>query len=399
MDIAPGDTLTEKEPADNLPEWSSDQFLQTLSNSGFEEFRRWGKPLVVVNDAFRPTPTGRILAALQSYDPSFRADFVVACGNHPRPTPTDIETIFNGYSLPTDSRIFFHDSRDRKTMVPAGEIDGQAVYLNRVLFDYPSVMVIGSVEPHYFAGFTGGRKSLIPGLCDFETTRRNHALAVSPEARPLRLDGNPVAENLDRLMGLLSLPHLFSIQIVTGRNQQMLACFCGDLAASFAGAVELSKQVYSFSLEKTYDLVVAEMRPPLDRNLYQLQKGIENCAAAVRDGGTLIVVSPCQEGIGNDEFYRLAERLRTPETVLAQAAEEDPPLGIHKLCRIVRLSRRISVKALTDLEPDLLKRVFIEPAEVLQAERQKFQKGGDSHMDILLVRDAGVLVAKKGIEL
>ncbi|MDD4053187.1 MAG: lactate racemase domain-containing protein [candidate division Zixibacteria bacterium] len=398
MDIAPGDTLTEKAPADDFPEWSSDRFLRNLQAAGLTEFLRRGKPLVVVNDAFRPTPTGKILAALQSYDPSFRADFVVACGNHPKPSPSDMESIFDGYSLPADSRLFFHDSRDRKTMVPAGEIDGQTVYLNRVLFGYPSVMVIGSVEPHYFAGFTGGRKSLIPGLCDFETTRRNHALAVSPEARPLRLNGNPVAENLDRLMGLLSLSHLFSIQIVAGRNQKILDCFCGDLAASFAEAVILSEQVYSFPLEKTYDLVVAEMRPPLDRNLYQLQKGIENCVAAVRDGGTLIVVSPCREGIGNDEFYRLAERLRTPETVLAQAAAENPPLGIHKLCRIVRLSRRISVKALTELEPDVLRRVFLEPAEALQAERQKFQKGGEKHMEILLVRDAEVLVAKKGIE-
>lgn len=398
LEIRPGDSLTIKEPADDFPEWSPDSLLQSLRDGGFAEFLKWGRPLVVVNDAFRPTPTGRILGTIQSFFPDFRADFIVACGNHPAPDPREIETIFDGYAMPADSQVLIHDSHDLGAMVPAGHIDGQTVFLNRSLFVYPAVMVIGSVEPHYFAGFTGGRKSLIPGLCDEQTTRRNHALAISPEARPLRLAGNPVAESLDRLMKVLSLPHLFSIQVVTGRKQKILACCCGDLARSFAEAVALSEQVYSFPLEKSYDIVVAEMWPPLDRNLYQMQKGIENCAAAVRDGGALVVVSPCREGIGNDEFYRLAERLQTPEMVLAQAAVENPPLGIHKLCRIVRLSHRISVKALTTLEPHILRRVYLEPVGTLQEERQILIQRGQSHIDILLVRDAGVLAAKPGIE-
>jgi nickel-dependent lactate racemase len=398
LETAPGDTLSVQEPADNPPEWVPDRYLKNLYASDLTAFLGRGKPLVVVNDAFRPTPTGKVLAALQSRYPSFQADFVIAGGNHPAPNPAEVKAIFDGYALPGDSRVFYHDSRALDTMVRVGEIDGRPVYLNRVLFDYPSVMVIGSVEPHYFAGFTGGRKSLIPGLCDQQTTRRNHALAVSPEAQPLRMAGNPVAENLDRLIGLVSLPGLFSIQLVVGRNQKILDCFCGDLASSFAKAAALSERVYSFSIEKTYDLVIAEMRPPLDRNLYQMQKAIENTAAAVRDGGTLIVTSPCREGIGNDEFYRLAERLTAPETVLAQAAAENPPLGIHKLCRIIRLSRRISVKALTALAPDILRRVFIEPVGDLQAEKGKIQTGGENRVNILVVRDAGVLVAKKGIE-
>jgi nickel-dependent lactate racemase len=366
-----------------------------LQQAGFGRFLERGKPLVVVNDAFRPTPTGQVLAALRNAYPDFRADFIVACGNHPAPHPDEIKKIFDGYPLPTDSQLFVHDSHNPSLMMPAGAIDGHTVYLNRTLFEYPAVIVIGSVEPHYFAGFTGGRKSLIPGLCDEQTTRRNHAFAVSREARALRLVGNPVADNLDRLMAAVTQPPLFSIQLVTGRDQKLLDCFCGDLATSFAEAIALSTRVYSFPLEKTFDLVIAEMRPPLDRNLYQMQKGIENCAAAVADGGTLIVVSPCREGVGNDEFYRLAERLQTAEAVMTESSAENPPLGIHKLCRVVALSRRITIKALTGLEPSVLRRVFLEPAGTLQEERQQFQQRGSQHVDILLVRDAGVLVAKQ----
>lgn len=395
LSVMPGDTLAIREPFDDIPAWSTAEFSRRLHQAGFSPFLDRGKPLVVVNDAFRPTPTGRVLAAIQKAHPDFRADFIVACGNHPAPRPNEIERIFAGYAIPADSRLFFHDAHDPRAMVPAGIVDGQTIHLNRILFDYPAVIVIGSVEPHYFAGFTGGRKSLIPGLSDEQTTRRNHALAVSPEAQPLRLTGNPVANHLDRMMAAVTWPPLFSIQLVTGRDQTLLDCFCGDLASSFTEAVALSTQAHSFPLDRTYDLVIAEIRPPLDRNLYQLQKGVENCAAAVAEGGTLIVVSPCREGIGNDEFYCLAERLSTAEAVVTAAAAENPPLGIHKLSRVVALSRRITIKALTVLDPLVLRRVFLEPAGTLQEERQHFQKRGSQHVSILLVRDAGVLVAKQ----
>jgi len=386
--------LTEREPEDRDRGWNQGKFLRALSSAGFDKFLSRGKPLVVVNDAFRPTPTGEALSQIKKLYPDFKADFIVACGNHPRPEKEEIDEIFGEYQLPSDSRLYFHDSRDIESMVAAGELDGLPLYLNRRLFEYPGVLTIGSVEPHYFAGFTGGRKSLVPGLSDIESNRRNHALAVSEDAQPLRLKHNPVAEDLDKLLNLVKLSAVFSIQIVHGRNRRILDCFCGDLESSFKEAVDLSKQVYSFQPEKQYDLVIAEMRYPLDRNLYQLQKAIENCAAAVRDGGTIVAVSKCHEGIGNDEFYQLARRLKNEEMVLAHAEMENPPMGIHKLSRIVRMARRISVKALTGLKHEILERVFLEPAISIDAEIQKLKRADKQEIDILLVRDAGLLAVK-----
>lgn len=393
FDPAPGDTLTEREPADIATGWNPQGFKQALDAAHFNQFFIHGRPLVVVNDAFRPTPTGRILSLVSECYPDFAADFIVACGNHPAPGPNEIKSIFSGYQLPLDSKVYCHDSRDRTFMAAAGTWNGNVLYINRRVFDYPAVIVIGSVEPHYFAGYTGGRKSLVPGLSDIESNRRNHALAVSEHARPLRLKGNPVAENLEELLSLIEVPALFSIQAVTGRKQQLLSCFVGELHSSFEEAVLLARQVYSFHPGKQYDMVIAEMRGPLDRNLYQLQKGIENCAAAVRNRGTLVAVSKCEEGIGNDEFYRLAKKLQTKETVCSHAVVHDPPLGIHKLSRIVHMSRRIHVKALTGLAPDILKQVFIEPASSLDSEIRRLREEKEGPIDILLVRDAGVVVA------
>ncbi len=395
FELDPGDTLTEKEPADSdYAAWNPDSLRARLQNARFDQFLDLGKPLIVVNDSFRPTPTGAVLSYLKSWYPDLKADFIVACGNHPAPQEHDLEVIFGDYRLPNDARLLIHDSSDSDSMVQAGELDGQPIFLNRAVLDCPAMIVIGSVEPHYFAGYTGGRKSIIPGLCDIETTRRNHVLAVSEECRPLRLEGNPLAENLDQLLAAVKLPPTFSIQIVAGRNQRILDCFAGNIADSFVEAVSVAEKVYSFPVTKEYDLVIAEMLPPLDRNLYQLQKAIENTKAAVRDGGTLLAVSRCSEGIGNDEFYQLAGRLENEEMVLSHADLETPPLGIHKLSRMVRLAERIRVCALTGIKHEILDQVYIEPAVSIEAEMQKLKQGDKKDIDILLVRDAGLLAAK-----
>jgi len=395
FDLDPGDTLTEKEPGDiKQADWNPDTLRAALASARFDEFLDRGTPLIVVNDAFRPTPTGKVLSLLSRWYPAASGDFVIACGNHPAPTENDLAAIFGDYPRPDDTRIFVHDSNDRDAMAPAGNHGGHPILLNRKLTAYPAVIVIGSVEPHYFAGFTGGRKSIIPGLSDIETNRRNHALAVSSAARPLRLEDNPVAEHLDDLLNAVKLPDLFSIQIVAGRGQKILDCFVGSLSGSFAEAVSLAERVYGFAIGKQYDLVIAEVRHPLDRNLYQIQKAIENTAPAVRDGGTLLAVSRCCEGIGNDEFYRLAVRLDNEEMVLSHAELDNPPMGIHKLSRVVELKKRIRVRALTGVKHEILNQVFIEPAVSIEAEVRKLKQGDKKDIDILLVRDAGQLAVK-----
>lgn len=393
FELMPGDELTEAAPVDDYPEWDAENFRRRLEATDFERFVSFGKVLVVVNDAFRPTPTGTVLSQLQKLYPDFRADFIVACGNHPKPDDDDLAMIFGEYERPPDAQLMYHDSRNYDDMVLFGEADEKPVYLNRNLFDYPAVITIGSVEPHYFAGYTGGRKSLIPGLSDIETNRRNHARAVSPEAQPMRLKGNPVAEDLDRLVRLGKLPELYSIQIVNGPTGKIIDCFGGSLQNAFDQAVAVAENVYCFNAAKTFDLVIAEMRPPLDRNLYQMQKAVENCAGVVSDGGTIVAVSYCPDGVGNDEFLSLAGKLGSRENALKKADEIDPPLGIHKLSRIAGMGQRIQVRAMAEIAPEILRAVFFEPATSLEDELERLRKEKEN-LNILLVRDAGLLVAK-----
>lgn len=390
--IGSGDVLIVAEPRDDVPLLNESLFQQRLKDTGFGSLIN-NRPLVIVNDAFRPTPTGIVLSHLKKFYPDFQADYLIACGNHPAPDDNDIDKIFSGYNRGENERVFSHNSRDPESMCNGGDFEGRPILINKLLFEYPAIIIIGSVEPHYFAGFTGGRKSIIPGLADLETTRRNHANAVSLEAQPLRIKGNPMAENLQDLVNSVSLPALRSIQLVLNRKHEIIDAFAGDLKSSFESAVAIVEDLYSYKSSRPFDLVIAEMLPPLDRNLYQLQKAVENCQMAVTDGGTVLAVSRCHEGVGNDEFYRLAGKLYDESMVFESAALENPPMGIHKLSRIISMSKRISVKAMTGLKQEMVKQVYWEPAVSIDAEIQKLRNKKEK-LNILIVRDAGQMVAK-----
>ncbi|MBU0982248.1 MAG: DUF2088 domain-containing protein, partial [candidate division Zixibacteria bacterium] len=198
----------------DVPEWvrmdrfgltSSDQSVtrDTLTREftagGGQRLIDCAAPLIVVNDGYRHTPTAEVLACIDACDRSVldRADFLVATGTHPAPTDNHLATIFGDLLARVRDRVTWHDARDVAAMEVVGSDSfGEAVYLNRAISGHDLVYVIGSVEPHYFAGFTGGRKSLFPGLTDLATIERNHNLANSLRAAPLKLQGNPVAEHL-----------------------------------------------------------------------------------------------------------------------------------------------------------------------------------------------------------
>ncbi|MEW5993015.1 MAG: lactate racemase domain-containing protein [Candidatus Zixiibacteriota bacterium] len=322
--------------------------------------------LIVVNDAYRTTPTSQILRWLDRTAPGLidAASFLISTGAHPAPTEQQYQQIFGSLWPRVGTRVSAHDCHNRETMRSLGsDRFGGGVWVNQAVAAARQVLVIGSVEPHYFAGFTGGRKSIFPGLADFETIGRNHILANSLDAAPLRLQGNPVAEHLDSLFSLLDREKFFGIQLVTDTSRRIAGVFCGRLDNAFARAVTLAEQVYAHRISRQYDLVLCEVLPPLDANLYQVQKALENTQTAARDGGDLIILSACTEGIGSPYFFELAANWN-PET--NEAIDGKLHFGSHKLSRVVAIGRRIGILLCSRLAPDVVRQVYYEPLDKLQ---------------------------------
>lgn len=369
----------------SLPE--RELLLSTLKQAGVGQLPADGL-LFVVNDGHRNTPTCEILKLIKelNLEAVGTASFLIACGTHEAPSAIELATIFGDLLPEIKDRIRWHDAADLTRMDSIGNDQfGEEVFLNSQIGRADSICVISSVEPHYFAGFTGGRKSFFPGLTDLATIERNHNLANSLDAQPMRLTGNPVAEHMDNLLTLIDTDRLVSIQAVLDADHQVAGLFAGDMTESFGWGVKMARQRYTYSYDRPYDLVITELGPPLDANLYQVQKGLENCSGAVANGGACVVLSACHDGVGSNHFFELANSWNRdknrPET-------GEPGFGSHKLSRVNQLSKKITVGLKSELDGYTVNHVFYEPVSDLTAFIAERATGQDEYR-IAVVKDGG----------
>ncbi len=370
-----------------------EQFRTEFQDSGGSEFLGEKPPVVVVNDAYRKTPTVTILKWLERIDRRLldEASYIIATGTHDAPTEAQLQKIFGPFLERIRERLTIHDANNYDAMVRLGSDEkGGDVWLNKVAAEHQRLLLISSIEPHYFAGFTGGRKSLFPGLTDLATTERNHNLANSMLAAPLKLKGNPVAEHLQSLMQFVEESKLFGLQAVLDATGEIAALFCGQLENAFLRATTRAEQVFTREIDEQYDVVICELLPPLDENLYQVQKALENCHEAVRNGGAIILISACEGGVGSDYFMKLAESWDRSRN---EPADGNWLFGSHKLSRVNAHSQRIEVLLHSTLPEATVRRVFYEPLDFVKKFLYLRSDQRELHR-LAVVHDAGNMVLK-----
>ena len=335
--------------------------------STFKNFLKDAKDiLIIVNDATRPTPTARVLDVLTRYFTDIKLRFIVATGIHRAPTEDELEYIFGPHLKVFRQKIHIHDSRNSDELVYIGTSkNGTPIYLNRLALDTHKIVIIGSVEPHYFAGYTGGRKALLPGIAGYETIKQNHKHALRREAMSLALDGNPVHEDMVDACEAVKNKEIFSIQVVLDSEGSIHAASGGSLDGSFKEAVKKAGEVFCVRTSFKTDIVVTAAPYPMDIDLYQSQKALENGKLALKDGGILMLVSKCRTGVGDDVFVRLLKDAASPAEALDNIGEEYK-LGHHKAAKIAEIAMRAEIWAVTDLDPDILKGIFIRPVGDVQ---------------------------------
>ncbi len=363
----------------------AETFRRGFLGAGGERFLNSEKPLFVINDGHRNTPTPVMLSLLEKIQPEIidRADYIIAAGTHGQPTEAHYRKIFGDYHDRLKARSEFHDCHDYTRMRKIGtDWFGKDVYVNQKVFEYEDIIMFSSVEPHYFAGFTGGRKSILPGLADFATVERNHNQANSLDAAPLKVEGNPVAEHMAAVLDMLGAERFFGIQGVIDAHKNLAGIFFGDLKSVFEEAMVFSRQMYANEVKEKYDVVVCEILPPLDASLYQLQKALENCQPAVRDGGTIILLSDCHAGVGSEHFFELACGWDSEKNV---AKDGQLHFGSHKLSRVNAIGKRIDVRVHSTLPAETVERVFYKAMDDVQGFLDKLK---DRECRLAVVRDA-----------
>ena len=337
-----------------------------IDSEPLEKFLEGGKDIVfIVNDGTRPTPTAMVLDALESKMDLRVPRYLIATGTHRGPTEEEYRNIFGKHLEAVRDRIVVHDAKTSECVNLGTSKNGTPMEVNKIAVDADRLVIITSVEPHYFAGWTGGRKSFLPGVASYRTVEANHKMAVGMEAQALALKGNPVHEDMMDALEVVKGKRIFSIQTVLDRHHGIYKVASGELNAAFAQAVKWGEEVFIVPIPEKADIVVSAAPYPMDVDLYQSQKALDNGKWALKEGGTIIMVSKCREGIGSDAFLKQLSTSKDPKQVVENIRKEYK-LGYHKAAKMAEIAIWAKVCCVTDLDPALISGANMTPYKTLE---------------------------------
>ncbi len=307
--------ILEKKPApalDNVRQRFLEGFSRPIGSPPLKRLVSGKKNIcIVISDSTRAVPTDIILGGLLDEIkscgiPAEAVTILVATGLHRPNTEEELKRMV-GADIVNNYRIVNHDARNRDSCRHIGNTKrGTPVIIDRVYTESDFKILTGLIEPHFMAGFSGGRKAICPGISYMDMFRHFHGPAVleSPMAANAVLDGNPFHEESTEIAKMAGVD--FIINVTINKNKQVTGIFCGDLEKAFYAGADFCRESSTYEIDRQADIVITSAGGyPLDCNLYQSVKGMVGAMPAVRDGGMIIIAARCAEEIGSREFVEL----------------------------------------------------------------------------------------------
>ena len=279
---------------------------------------------VIISDHTRPVPSKDILppvlAALRQGNPDIDITLLVATGFH-RPTTTRELEAKLGEEIAAKEKILVHDAFDPDSNVEIGILpSGAPLVIDRLAVETDLLIAEGFIEPHFFAGFSGGRKSVLPGVCDKTTVLGNHCgeFIASPFARTGILEGNPL--HIDMVAAAEMAKLAFIINVVIDEEKKTVAAFAGDFRAAYEAGVAFLRQYCEVEAIPGDIVITSNGGAPLDQNIYQSVKGLTAAEASAKEGAVLIMCAGLSDGTGGEGFYTSLRDCESPAAHFAQCA-------------------------------------------------------------------------------
>ncbi len=248
------------------------------------------------------------------------------------------------------------------------------------------VICMGNIEYHYFAGYSGGAKAIMPGVSTHDAIQANHSMMVNEAAHAGKIEGNPIREDIDSVAEFCKID--FIVNVVLDEHKQIIKAVAGDYIKAHRVGCAFLDNLYKKNIKERADIVIVSPGGyPKDLNLYQAQKGLDNSKHAVKDGGIVILVASCKEGLGQKTFERW---MTTSESVdfMAEEIGRHFELGGHKAAAIAMVMQKADVYLVSDLEPDFARSMFFTPFSTLEDAYKAAQEK--------LGKDASVIVMPYG---
>ncbi|MHA1581377.1 MAG: nickel-dependent lactate racemase [Candidatus Baldrarchaeia archaeon] len=326
------------------------------------------KVAIVVDDHTRPIKSKIIVKPLLDYLNKIGIQdedvtIIIGHGSHRKIRENEAENILGKEILERVNWIP-HDASS-EDLVYIGETSYKTkVYINKVFHDADIKILTGDVCLHYYAGYGGGRKSVLPAISGMETISHNHAMLTHPKATTGNLDGNPV--HLDMTEAARLAKPDFIVNVVMNHKKEVVKAFAGDLEEAFMQGVKLVDQIYKVKVDKQADIVLVSAGGyPSDIDLYQAYKAIDSALRVVKPGGILVVAAECRDGHGHKVFYEWMKKYQTIEEMEKQI-KTNFKLGGHKAYYILKAKQKADIILISKMNPKEVKNIFrLEPAKNL----------------------------------
>lgn len=309
--------------------------------------------VIIISDHTRPVPSRDILPnmlrELREGSPGIRVTLLVATGFHRATTVSELEAKL-GPELLAECEVVVHDCGDAGANVEIGRLpSGTPLVIDRLAAETELLVAEGFIEPHFFAGFSGGRKSVLPGVCDRATVLGNHRgqFIGSPLARTGVLDGNPINADMEAAARLAGLSYI--VNVVIDEEKRTVAAFAGDCIEAHRRGCEYLRGFCEVEAVRADIVLTSNGGYPLDQNFYQCVKGMTAAEACLNEDGVVIMCGECAAGHGGEGFYASLRDCASPAELYARQLatpwdETEPDQWESQiLCRILSKHRTIFV--------------------------------------------------------
>lgn len=321
---------------------------------------------IITSDITRPMPTWTVLPPVldELYAAGVRPDditLVFALGSHRPHTEAEIKKLAGERAF---SEIRCVDSDPADCVHMGVTAAGTPVDITRVVAEADRRICLGNIEYHYFAGYSGGAKAIMPGVSTRAAIQSNHSMMVRKDACAGNLETNPLRKDLEEAAAICGVD--FICNVILDEHKKVIHAVAGDLTAAHRAGCAVLDTMYQVEIEEKADIVIASQGgAPKDLNLYQTQKALDNAKHAVRDGGIIILVGSCKEGLGEKVFEEWLTSAEKPEDLTARIQQEFR-LGGHKAAAIAMVLEHAEIYLVSDLEPEFVKTLFMKPFPTVQ---------------------------------
>ncbi len=249
---------------------------------------------------------------------------------------------------------------------------------------------LGNIEFHYFAGYSGGAKAIMPGVSTRDAIQANHRNMVKDEAHAGNLDTNPVRIDIEATIN--TIPIDFIVNVVLNEHKEIIKAVAGDHIKAHRVGCQFLDGLYKISIKERADIVIVSAGGfPKDLNLYQAQKALDNSKHAVKEGGVIILVASCKEGLGEHTFEQWLKEADQPDELITRI-KKTFKLGGHKAAAIAMVLKKSNVYLVSDLDGDFVRSCFLEPFTTIEEAYQCAQENQGNDATVMVIPHGGSIL-------